>query len=147
MSVFTRLYIYSPWSLDTADHTILLATAHVHNHYWLLHPPIVPNSQLGGLEAPAGAKPPAQSDIANDPWQHWYLNPGRSTYNLQPRVWHLNHLAIASRRCNWPFFLCSWIAGYSGSSVGMNVFHTYLLVTPVCVSGLDFHWLYQLMAA
>ena len=75
MSVFTRLYINSPWSMDTADHTILLATAHIHNHFWLLHPPMVPNSQLGGLESPAGAKPPAQSDIANDLWQHWYSNP------------------------------------------------------------------------
>ena len=26
MSVFMRLYIYSPWSQDNADHTILLAT-------------------------------------------------------------------------------------------------------------------------
>ena len=80
MSVFTRLYIHSTWSLDTADHTILLATAHIHNHFWLLHPPMVPISQLGGLESPAGGKPPAQSDTAIDPWQHCYSNPGSQSY-------------------------------------------------------------------
>ena len=87
MSVFTRLYIHSPWSLDTAHHTILLATAHIHNYFWLLRPPMVmmvPNSQLGGLESPAGAKPPAQSDTANDPWQHWYSNPGSQSYTRNP---------------------------------------------------------------
>ena len=65
MSVFMQLYIHSPWSLDTADHTILLTTAHIHNHFCLLHPPMVPNSQLGGLESPARAKPPARNDIGS----------------------------------------------------------------------------------
>ena len=80
MSVFTWLYMHSPWSLDAADHTILLAKAHIDNHFWLLYPPMVPISQLGGLKSPAGATPPAQSDTANDPWQHWYSNPGSLSY-------------------------------------------------------------------
>ena len=63
-------------SLDTADRMILLATALIHNHFWLLHPPMVPSSQLGGLESPARAKPPAQSNTTNDQWHHWYSNPG-----------------------------------------------------------------------
>ena len=80
MSAFSQLYIHSPWSLDTADHMILLAKAHILNHLWLLHSPVVPNSQKCGLESPAGAKPPAQSDTANDPWQHCYSNPGSQGY-------------------------------------------------------------------
>ena len=84
MSVFTRLYIHSPWSLDTAEHTIFLATAHIHNHFWLLHPSMVPNSQLGGLESPVGVKPPAQSDTANDPWQHGYSNPRVAELHVTP---------------------------------------------------------------
>ena len=80
MSVFTRLYIHSPWSLDTDDHTILLDTAHIHNHFWLLHPPMVPISQLGGLESPIGAKQSGQSDTPYNSWQHWYSNPGPQSY-------------------------------------------------------------------
>ena len=41
--------VHLPWSLDTADHTILLATGYIHNHFWLLHPPMLPTSQLSRL--------------------------------------------------------------------------------------------------
>ena len=84
MSVFTRLYIHSPWSLDTADHTILLATAHIHNHFWLLHPPMVPNGpdaashtpQVGlckGETAVASSIHPLNRKQCNIGWIQTYL--------------------------------------------------------------------------
>ena len=76
--------VHLPWSLDTADHTILLATGYIHNHFWLLHPPITYFT----------AKPPAQMSSGST----GIRTPGRRvTCNPQPRVRHLNHSAIVSR--------------------------------------------------
>ena len=47
---------------------------------------MVPNSQLGGLESPTGAKLPAQSETANDRGSTGIRTPGdRVTCNLQPK--------------------------------------------------------------
>ena len=80
MSVSTWLYMHTQWSLDTTNNTTLLDMAYMYNYVWLVYLPMVPNSQLGGLRSPARAKSPAQSDTANELWQHWYSNPGTQSY-------------------------------------------------------------------